>query len=72
MWALLVPKQLERFYSYLVFKSLSIQGWILVILNIPAPKTGTIQTGAKTQNSSFLKNGYYDFDEICVNSVNIR
>jgi hypothetical protein len=67
-----MPEQLDRFYSYLVFKSLSIQGWFMVNLNIPAPKTVTIQRGPKTQNGNILENGYYNFDEIRVNSVNIR
>jgi hypothetical protein len=57
---------LEGVYLYLVFKSLPFLGQCPVNLNIPAPKSGTLQIGPKMQNGDFLENGSNDFENISV------
>jgi hypothetical protein len=63
--ALLLSERLDNFYSYSIFKNLSILGGqCSVNINIPAPKIGAFQMSPKTQNGDFLKNGSNDVDYI--------
>jgi hypothetical protein len=48
--ASLASERLEGFYSYSLFKSLSIVGRYPMNINILAPKIGVIQVGPETQN----------------------
>jgi hypothetical protein len=57
-------KQLDRFYSYSVFESLSIIGWCLVNMNFPAVKLGALQMDTKKHNWIFLENVLNGFDQI--------
>jgi hypothetical protein len=57
MWPSLGPEQVDRFYTYLVFESITNLG-----LYTPAPKIWALQMGLKTQNNSFLENGYNSFE----------
>jgi hypothetical protein len=52
--------QIGGFHSYPASKSSSIRQCSKNI-NIPSPKTGTLQTGPKKQNGGFLENGYDEF-----------
>jgi hypothetical protein len=56
----LIPEQLDGFYKYSVFTSLSGIGRCPVNINISAPKIGALQMGLKTQNGDFLENGSND------------
>jgi hypothetical protein len=56
MCALLVSEWFDRFYSYSVYKILSVLGRCPVIMNIPSPKIGALQMDPKNQNGYFLGN----------------
>jgi hypothetical protein len=60
--ASLAPEWLKVFFSYSVFKSLSLTGQCLVNMDIPAPKTEALQMSPKTQISDFHKRGRNSFD----------
>jgi hypothetical protein len=55
MYLSLTLEQLVGFYSYWLFKSLSIIRWCLVNMNILAPKIGALQLDPKNQNGDFLE-----------------
>lgn len=63
MCALLVPEQIDKFYSYSVFKSLSFIGQCPVNMNILAPGIRVLHMGPKIQNCDFLENGSNNFDQ---------
>jgi hypothetical protein len=52
----------NRFYSFSVFKISSVTDRSPVNINIPAPRTGALQTGSKKQNLRFLENRFDDSD----------
>jgi hypothetical protein len=58
----LAPERTDAFYSYSVFKRLSVIVWCPMYMNIIAPKTGALQMGSKTLNDDFLENYSNDFD----------
>jgi hypothetical protein len=49
MCASLAPEMVCRFYSYSVFKRVSILGWFPVNLNVPTPKVRALQIAPKTK-----------------------
>jgi hypothetical protein len=59
--ALLMPEQIDKFYSYSIFKSLSFIGQCPVNMSILAPEIRVLQMGPKLQIFYFLENGS-DFD----------
>jgi hypothetical protein len=50
-----MPERLDKFYSYLVFKSLFVIERCPVSMNIPGTKLGALQMGFKTQTVIFPK-----------------
>jgi hypothetical protein len=66
MCTLLAPEQLDRSYSYLVVKSLSIIRQYPVNVSISASKIGAHQMSLVTQNDYFLNSNFYGFDYISV------
>jgi hypothetical protein len=59
--SLLASEWFDRFYSYLIFKSLSIIVSAQLYMNVLAPKIGLLQMGPKNRMAIFLKTSLMAF-----------
>jgi hypothetical protein len=61
MYSFLAPERLDKFYSYSVFKNVSIMGWCPENMNISAPKIGALTVAPESKVAIFSKTAFKIF-----------